>query len=311
MKWILICAAGLIAFLTAMLWWLLLSGSDAAATAPPLFPIETWRAELAGDDILERPTQIRLIEVGSDVAPKFAAQAGRFGVDWRTSYGGFEISTPTGSIFVDSGIDAETSHIMARSPETSVFDQAEYDALLTQMETAQHILLTHAHRDHVMAVARHPQPSNIASRLRLNKPQKSALGGFTRTGTLPAAFEGITPYFDDVIKQLAPGVLVAPTPGHTPGSQVVFVTLQNGREFLFIGDIVWAISNITDLKIRPQFTQILIFDPNEDRAAIKQQVRALHDLSKEQPDLVFLPAHDRDHLLSLVESDTIALGLER
>lgn len=103
---------------------------------------------------------------------------------------------------------------------------------------------------------------------------------------------------------------MAPSPGHTPGSQVVFVALQNGSEFLLIGDIVWTISNIADLKVRPQLTQVMIFDPNEDREAVKQQVRALHELVKDEPALTLLPAHDRDHLIALVEAGTIAMGLE-
>ena len=111
-------------------WWFLVAGSDAASTAPTLlFPISEWRAEIAEDEVALRPTGVRLIEVGSDVAPKIGAQAGSIGPSWNTTYGGFEIVTPAGSIFVDSGIDAETAEIMARSPETAVFNQAEYDAL--------------------------------------------------------------------------------------------------------------------------------------------------------------------------------------
>ena len=145
----------------------------------------------------------------------------------------------------------------------------------------------------------------------MNAPQKIALGGFSTSGVLPPEFEAVDPFFEDAISKLAPGVVIAPSPGHTKGSQVVFVTLQNGRELLLIGDIVWAISNISDLKIRPRLTQAIVFDPNEDRSAIKQQVRALHDLSENEPDLVIMPAHDRDHLFSLVESGSIALGIQQ
>ena len=136
------------------------------------------------------------------------------------------------------------------------------------------------------------------------------MGGFTKQGVLPADYAAIAPYFSGVSKQLAPGVVVAPSPGHTLGSQVVYVMLQDGREFLLIGDIVWAMSNISELKIRPLLTQLLIFDPDEDRSAIKQQVRALHELSRNEPELVLLPSHDRDYLFGLADSGVIALGIK-
>src|SRR3989442_414512 len=35
---------------------------------------------------------------------------------------------------------------------------------------------------------------------------------------------------------LAPGIAVIKAPGHTPGSQMVFVALESGKEYLLIGD---------------------------------------------------------------------------
>lgn len=310
MKWIVGVAGILLVTSAASFWWLMMSGSDAADTAPRLFPIDEWREELSGDDLSLRPTEIRLIEVGSDVAPGFAAQAGMFGVDWKTTYGGFQIRTSAGSIFVDGGIDAETSKLMTRSAETVTFDVGEYEELLNALENAEHILLTHEHIDHVMAIARHPHPSEIAGKLRLNAPQKAALGRFSKSGVLPAELEAVTPFLNGLPQYLAPGVLVIPSAGHTPGTQVVFVTLQDGREYLLIGDIVWAMSNIAQLKTRPRLTQLVVFDPNENRDAIRLQVRALHDLSSGEPDLTILPAHDRDYLMDLVHSGAIGLGVK-
>ena len=103
-KRILLVLAALLVSLIVPAWWLLVGGSNAAPTAPQLFPIETWRAALADDDASLRPAEIRLVEVGSDVAPRIAAQAGAFKANWRTSYGGFQVVTPQGSIFIDAGI---------------------------------------------------------------------------------------------------------------------------------------------------------------------------------------------------------------
>lgn len=300
---------GGVAFLLVVLgglgWWLLLSGSDAPKTAPNLFPVAEWREIMSADDPAARPTAVRMVELGSDVAPGFAAQAGAFGTDWNASYGAFVIETPGGAVVVDGGIDAATSEAMAQNPETAQFHPEQYDILLADLMTARAIVLTHEHLDHVMAIARHPEPHAIAGALQLNAPQKAALGQFAPGGTLPAAYEALQPDLGDGARLIAPGVIVAPMPGHTAGSQVVFVRQQDGRELLLIGDIVWAMSNIEDLKTRPVATQFLVFDPNEDRTAIKQQVRALHDLAAAEPDLVIVPAHDRDWLTQLVDQGVL------
>ena len=69
-----------------------------------------------------------------------------------------------------------------------------------------------------MAIARHPAPEVLAPRLRLNASQKAVLGSFTEQGVLPADYAAIAPYFEGAAKQLAPGVVVAPSPGHTEGT---------------------------------------------------------------------------------------------
>ena len=49
---------------------------------------------------------------------------------------------------------------------------------------------------------------------------------------------------------VAPGVVVIPAPSHTLGSQMVFVKLADGREFLFAGDIATMASSWRELRAR-------------------------------------------------------------
>ncbi len=103
-----------------------------------------------------------------------------------------------------------------------------------------------------------------------------------------------------------------PGRGHTPGSQMVFITLESGEELLLIGDIVWTMGSIENLKTRPVLTQYVVFKPNyEDRDAIKRQVRALHDLMLAEPDLTIIPSHDRVYLKSLPADGPIVWGLPK
>lgn len=298
--------AFLVAALAVLFWWLLLSGSTAPKTAPDLFPIADWRAMIAETEIGERPTALTMIEIGSDVAPGFAAQAGAFGADYVVSYTSFVAETPGGQVIIGGAIDEPSAIEIRQSPEAATFYQDRYDGLLDAMVSARAIVMTHEHVDHVMAIARHPDPAGIADHVLLNADQKSALAGFTLSGALPEALQSASPALDGETTMIAPGIVIAPASGHTPGSQVVYISLQNGTEYLLIGDIVWTRDGITALKTRPVLTQFLVFDPNEDRTAVKQQVRALHDLAAAEPDLIIMPSHDQVYLRALINDGKLS-----
>jgi glyoxylase-like metal-dependent hydrolase (beta-lactamase superfamily II) len=87
--------------------------------------------------------------------------------------------------------------------------------------------------------------------------------------------------------------------GHSPGSQVIYVQSAKGREYLFVGDIVWTRDSIDRLTTRPRFLQWIMFDPNEERERVLTQVRGLHDLQEAEPELVIVPSHDLGYLEEL------------
>lgn len=309
LKWFL-SVVGLSGLMLGILfWWLMLSGASAPKTAPDVFPVEQWRQAISATPLEARPTGVAMLEVMSAAFPSFVVQAGDFDGETAMGMTSFQIQTPQGAVIVGGAVDAETADQMAaQSGGVSNFDAAEYGKLTDAMLRARDVLITHEHLDHVMAIARHPNPAGIADQLRLNAEQKAALAGFTPDGQLPAEFEAVPPALSGQMQMIAPGILVAPASGHTAGAQVVFVSLQDGREYLLIGDIVWNMQNIVDLKTRPVLTQYAVFDPQEDRKAVKQQVRALHDLVEAEPALIIVPSHDREHLQGLVRDGALQDG---
>lgn len=310
LKWILRVGGGLIIVLGILFWWLLLSGSNAPKSAPGVFDLADWRSK-ASASVDTLPSAIRILEVGKDTAPPFAAQAGRFGAPVAMSYNAVEIFYPDRTIIVGGAVDRPTAEGMALSKTEWVFSDAAYDALAAAMLSAEQVLMTHEHLDHVMAIARHPDPQALAQNLVLNAPQVDALPLFA-DGTLDPALVALEPGLSGDVTPIAPGVVVAPAAGHTPGSQVVFIRLQNGEEILLIGDIVWNMGAIEALKTRPVLTQYMVFSPNyEDRSAVARQVRALHDMIADHPELTVLPAHDRDWLIRAAETDGIAFEAAR
>ncbi|MBA3067496.1 MAG: hypothetical protein FP825_03325 [Hyphomonas sp.] len=306
LKWI-TGIAGAIALLAVIAgWWMFAGFSKAPKAAPGVVDIEAWRA-MVRDAGGELPTGIRILEVGGDSAPMLAARAGAFGGEWLTSYNSVQLVFPEDTIVIGGALDRVTSEGMVQSKEAWSFDDQAYGQLTAAMLKASQVLITHEHLDHVMAVARHPDPPALAPRLSLNAPQIAALPKFA-LGGLDPALAGLAPRLDGSVQLVAPGVVVVPMAGHTPGSQLIFITLENGQEYLMIGDTVWSMTSIEELTMRPVFTQFIVFDPNEDREAIRTQIRALYDLMQAEPGLHVFPSHDRVRLDELAGEGLITWG---
>ncbi|MCR9194692.1 MAG: hypothetical protein NXH88_08170 [Hyphomonas sp.] len=303
-KWTVRIVGIFMVILGGLFWWLMLSGSTAVKSAPGVFDLTDWQSK-ASAPVEQLPTSIRILEVGRDTAPPFAAQAGRFGAPVAMSYNAVAINYPDRQIIIGGAVDRQTAEGMALSKTEWRFSDAAYTELTSAMIDAEQVLMTHEHLDHVMAIARHPDADALAPNLVLNAPQIEALPLFA-DGELAPALISLQSGLSGRVETIAPGVVIVPAPGHTPGSQMVFITLQGGAEILLIGDIVWNMGAIQALKTRPVLTQYMVFRPNyEDRAAIKQQVRALHDMMADNPELIVLPAHDREWLIAAAATDGI------
>lgn len=305
LKWIGIGVAALVVVVGAAFWWLAVGFSHAPKSADGMFDTAEWRT-LARSMDGPLPERIEVLEVGRDAAPLLAARAGAFGQEWETSYNSVRIVYPDRSIVIGGAIDRATSEEMVQDKNAWSFDDAAYHTLLEALSNADKVLMTHEHVDHIIAIARYPDAEALAPQLWLNQPQIAALPTFV--SPLPQAFEDLQPRLSDEVEAIAPGLVTIPARGHTPGSQLIFVTLQSGQEYLLIGDIVWSMSSIEELTMRPVFTQYVVFNPNEDRTAIKAQIRAIHDVMAAEPDLIVFPSHDRVWLDELAAQGKIDWG---
>lgn len=295
MKKVLAAGLVLIAALAGLGWWALLD-ARAPAHADDVFDIAGYRALVASDGAAALPQQVNVEFVGEGVAPSFAAEAGDFSGARATAYTSFQIAAPEGDTIIDGAVDRATAETLARGAWS--FSDEAYGRVLAAMTRARRVLITHEHLDHVMAIARHPEPGAVAPRLLLTRIQLDALPQHAIGGRLDPAMAAAPPLALEAPLRLAPGIVAAPMPGHSPGGIILYVRTPQ-REYLLIGDIVWMMSNIERLKARPRAISWLAPGVDPDRPAVLRQVRALHDLAATEPNVIILPAHDADYLRAL------------
>ncbi len=277
-------------------YWYYVADGAVPASATYQTDIAGWRALVAADTA-SLPSEIRVEYVGRDTIPLGAMQAGAPFEQYKRVRASFQLNGPTGSVIIDTAMDKTIAEKAQQGP-AAAFDDAAYGRVIAAMGNALRVAVTHEHADHIGGVAKFPVPERLAERLTLTSKQYEGLRKLApaeATALAKADIRGL-----DTAERIAPGVVMIPAPGHTPGSVMFFVKLADGREVLFIGDIAWVLSNVTDLKTRPRFVQQ--FYISEDRAAVADQIRALHDLKASEPALTIIPAHDAPVIEGLVTS---------
>jgi glyoxylase-like metal-dependent hydrolase (beta-lactamase superfamily II) len=204
---------------------------------------------------------------------------------------------PDHSLIIDTGMSPEDAKGL---PGAKVHADA-YGRMQRAMTAAESILFTHEHPDHVGGVARAPNFDAIAPKVQMTREQ---WGGpkLERKMFPPGGLEKLKLLDYTGVHAVAPGVVLQHAPGHTPGTQLIYVELANGARYLFVGDIAWTEDNITLGKGRPGLATLLM---KEDRPAVASQLRALAALPK---DVHVVVAHDAAALQRDVAAGLFRMG---
>lgn len=303
MKW-LTGIAIVLAALAALFWYAVIDAA-APAEAEGLVDLAAYR-QLTADDTPETlPTAVNIEFVGESNAPSFATQAGAFSGEVTMSYNSFQIVAPGGETIIDGAVDRETLNQMSRNEGS--FDEQAYERVLTAMTRARSVMITHEHVDHVMAIARHPHPAAIAGNLDLTTTQVNGLPEHAPNGQLAPEIAGATQIDLTQPQRIAPGIVAAAMPGHSPGSILIYAKTTT-REYLFIGDIAWVVDSVEHLRGRPRFITWIMPGVDPDRPAVLRQLRALHDVAEANPELVLVPAHDDAYLRNHITNGAMGEG---
>ena len=301
MRYVLLLSGLAIATLTAVT-----LSRPVAAQAP------SWSADIA--DIRRaaslipgaRPARINFLKFAASLRTKnFSVQGAPASpsVQARTA---FQVMYPDSYVMVDAGMD-QTVHDFFGRGVREPYDAAAAAQVAKAVEGARMILVTHEHGDHVAGVIRGPQAVQLAGKTILTRTQIDVLTTKPQMPEILLTAEQARRFIVvDYEKYLpvAPGIVLIKAGGHTPGSQMVFVTLASGREYLLIGDATWHMDGVREVKGKaaPWVT--------EDVGAILDQLRWLNQLSKSDPKLVIVASHDDEQHAELVSARVLTSRLE-
>jgi glyoxylase-like metal-dependent hydrolase (beta-lactamase superfamily II) len=221
----------------------------------------------------------------------------------------FQIRFADHWIMVDAALDS-AAMIQNYGPSAGAgYSSARYDSIQNGLRDAETVVLTHEHFDHAVGVQRGPYFKQVASKTVLTKAQLQSLlnppaRAFLRLS--PDSASGFRVIDYDLVHALAPGVVLIKAPGHSPGSQFVYVRLADAREVLLVGDLVWMMPGLTMNRQKPQAASD---DIKEDRGAIQREidwVRSLMDAGV----IAVTPSHDKGQLDALVARGVLRVGLD-
>jgi glyoxylase-like metal-dependent hydrolase (beta-lactamase superfamily II) len=218
----------------------------------------------------------------------------------------FQVVYPDGYVMVDAGMDEPMHKQIGRGAEEPYFPE-QAQQVDKALRGARAIVFTHEHGDHVTGVIRTPYLSELAPKTILTRAQVRTLETTPQFPDLRITEEQAQRYHIidyERYMAFAPGWTLIKAPGHTPGSQMMFIALDSGREYLLIGDAAWHMDGVRKLtgKDAPWIV--------EDTSAVSDQLKWLNTLSNTEKNLVIVASHDDDEHKELIARKLLGGKLE-
>ncbi len=218
----------------------------------------------------------------------------------------FQVVFADGTVMIDSGMDEQVHRFFGRGVIEPYYPDAAKQ-VERALRSARAIIVTHEHGDHVAGVIRTPFVAELAPKTLLTRAQIQALESDPQMPEIKITPDMASRYnVVDYEKFLpfGPGVALIKAPGHTPGSQMLYVALESGREYLFIGDTAWHMDGVRLIKGKDApWIQ-------EDQAALLAQLKSLNELYRTEKKLFIIASHDDEERQELIAKGVLGDGLE-
>jgi glyoxylase-like metal-dependent hydrolase (beta-lactamase superfamily II) len=259
-----------------------------AASLPGPLPVA-----LNGVSVCESVRPRRLVVRGGDERPT------------RMPRTVFQLVYPDTAIMLDTGLDRETHETFAGGRPEPYSEDAFAQVLAAMME-AERIVLTHYHADHVGGLITSPDFTALAGRTIVTRATVERIRRTPHRPALQVGEDAVArfPWFDyRGYTAVAPGLVLIEAAGHTSDSQMAYIRLASGQEFLHCVDSAWHMDNIRLLagKNAPWV--------KEDDVAVEVQLRWLNELQDHEP-IEIVISHDGERLDELHASGLVGPRLQ-
>lgn len=221
----------------------------------------------------------------------------------RTAY---QVVYPDGTIMIDSGMDLQVHKFFGRGVEEPYFPEQE-QKVEHALASAKAIVMTHEHGDHIAGVIRSPDFPKLAAKTTITKTQLDTLMSMPQMPEIKLTAEQgqrfkVIDY--QGTRAFAPGMALIRSSGHTPGSQMIYLVLQSGKEYVFAGDVAWHMDGVRQVtgKDAPWIT--------EDEPNMAAELTWLNGLMRTEPNVTIVISHDEDQRLQYIRDRVLGDGFE-
>lgn len=270
------------------LYWLLFNNSP-ADVAPHTIDIAALRSAAQAMPGA-KPVEIQYETVAGRLLPGSILTAGTGLKRQPVALTSFRLVTPGGDTIVDSA----SSEATARNNGFSIIDSEAMARVQRAIVGARQVVFTAEDPLHVTGLLQSPDFNRVASKAAVTRQQYPTVAmnvWATNSANLRRLHAPLT---TAAVTPMAPGVVLMRAPGHTVGSQMVFVTLADGREYLFCGDIAPMHRNLELLRTPSRLLSDWIMP--EDRTQVKAWLGGVADLVRREPRITVVFPHDYEWL---------------